>query len=109
MENISDSAIFLRNGFFLNALTRQAKNRQGKWVKLHEKWYEIGACGTGEPRVILEPGEIILSKLKRYNGTFFTEFRLVYGIEGNEVYSNIFMDHIDENILLERMKGPAYE
>ena len=99
VRNISDSIIYLGRTFSVYFINREAKNRNGKWVKIDKKLYEAGICGTGQPYIILKPNEIVISKLKRYSGNFLTDFRLVFGFDNNVVYSNTFRDFINERML----------
>jgi hypothetical protein len=99
IKNISDSAVYLGQTFSVFFINREAKNRNGEWVKVDKKLSELGTCGTNEPTIILNPDEIVISKLRRYSGSFVTDFRLVLGYDNNIVYSNIFKDAIDERKL----------
>ena len=80
-------------------INREAKNRDGKWVKIDKKLSELGICGTGQPNIILHPDETVIGKMKRYKGPFVTDFRLVFGYHDQIVYSNTFRDSIDERTL----------
>jgi len=99
IRNISDSLIYMGRTFSLFLIHREAKNKNGEWIKIDKNLREIGICGTGEPTIILKPNEIIVSKVKRYKGDFVTDFRLVFGYGDNVVYSNIFKDSIDQRTL----------
>jgi hypothetical protein len=95
IRNISDSIIYLGRTFSVYFIYREAKNKNGEWVKVDKKLSELSICGTGEPTISLKPNEIVVSKVKRYKGNFITDFRLVFGYGNNIVYSNIFKDFID--------------
>lgn len=95
IQNISDSVIYLGKTFSVFFLNREAKDRNGNWIKVDKKLSELGICGTGQPIIILNPNEIVISKIRRYEGSFITDFRLVFGYDNNIVYSNIFKDSID--------------
>lgn len=99
IRNISDSTIYLGRTFSVFFINREAKNRNGDWVKVDKKLSDLGICGTGQPTIILKPQELVLAKVKRYRGTFVTDFRLVFGYGNNVVYSNVFRDSIDERTL----------
>ena len=99
IKNISDSTIYLGRTFSIFFINREAKNKNGKWIKVDKKLSELGICGTGQPTIILHPNELAISKLKRYKGSFVTDFRLVFGYDNNIVYSNIFRDSLDERTL----------
>jgi len=99
IKNISDSTIYMGRTFSVFFINREAKNRNGDWVKVDEKLSDLGICGSAQPTIILKPGELVLAKVKRYKGTFVTDFRLVFGYGNNVVYSNVFRDSIDERTL----------
>lgn len=99
IKNISDSTVYLGRTFSVFFINREAKNKNGSWVKVDKKLSELGICGTGEPTIILKPNELVISKVKRYKGSFVTDFRLVFGYDSNIVYSNVFRDSIDERTL----------
>ena len=99
LQNVSDSSLYLGRTFELYYLTRQVKNKNGQWVSLDKNLSEAELCLTGQPTITLHPKEIIISKLKRYSGSFLTDFRFAFGTKDNVVYSNIFKDFIDERII----------
>ena len=99
IQNISDTAIYLGRTFSVYSIHREAKDRRGRWVNVDRSLSEAGICLTGEPTIILKPGEIVISKVRRYKGAFHTEFRLVLKHEKGIVYSNVFRDWIDERSL----------
>jgi hypothetical protein len=96
ISNISDSTVFMGLTFSVFLMHREAKDKNGKWVKIDKKLSESDFCRTGEPRIILRPNEIMISKVKRYKGPYVTDFRLAFGINKNIVYSNVFRDSMDE-------------
>lgn len=87
IQNISDSSLYLVRTFDIYYITRQVKNKYGHWTDLDKRLSEIEICLTGQPLIVLKPKEIVISKLKRYSGKFFTEFRLAFGTRKNVVYS----------------------
>jgi hypothetical protein len=99
LKNVSDSTVYLGRTFSVFFINREAKNKKGNWVRVDKKLCELGICGTGEPTIILKPNELVISKIKRYKGSFVTDFRLVFGYDNNIVYSNVFRDSIDERTL----------
>lgn len=99
LENISDSSIYLGRTFEVYFLIRQVLNKNGQWINLDRSLSETISCLSGQPTIILYPNEIIISKFKRYNGTFLTSFRFAFGTQKNVVYSNDFTDYIDEGII----------
>lgn len=98
INNISDSSIYLGHTFSLFAISREAKDKNGNWVQVEKTVREVELCGTCGPFVRLQPGELIISKVKRYKGTVVTDFRLKFGYDNNIVYSNTFTDSVDERI-----------
>jgi hypothetical protein len=105
IQNISDSHIYLGNGFELEYITREAKDAQGNWIKVDNTLNEMGICGTGSPRIFLAPQELLIAKLKRYKGNFVTDFRLRLGIGDSFMYSNTFRDSIDLKTLQQPKRG----
>ena len=99
IKNISDTALYMGRTFSVFFIHREAKDKNGQWIKIDRKLSEFGFCLTGEPSITLKPGEIIISKLRWYEGNFLTDFRLVFGYNNNVVYSNTFKDYIDERAL----------
>jgi len=98
IKNISDSTIYLGISFSLIYLNREIKDSAGKWIKIDESIDKAAICGTGQPHVLLKPGEILLAKVQRYKGDFVTDCRFVFGYGNNFVYSNTFKDSVDERI-----------
>jgi len=103
LQNASDSSLYLGRTFELYYLTRQVKNKDGQWVSLDKNLSEAELCLTGQPTITLQPKDIIISKCKRYAGSFLTDFRFAFGTKNNVVYSNIFKDFIDEKIILNKL------
>ena len=99
ISNISDSAIYLGRTFFAFFIHREAKDKNGRWVKVDKKLSELNICGTDEPTITLNPNNVLISKVKRYKGVFVTDFRLAFGYDSNIVYSNTFRDSIGERML----------
>lgn len=99
IKNISGSKIYVGPGFSVFFIHREAKNRNGDWVRIDQKLSEMNICRTGAPTISLRPNEFLVSKLKRYQGAFVTDFRLVFGTDDRMVYSNVFRDAIDEKML----------
>ncbi len=105
VRNISDSAIHLGGMFSLQFMHREVKDRQGNWIKIERKLSEYSFCTTGAPIVLLCPQDIVISKLRRYSGSFVTDFRLVLGDGDQAVYSNVFRDSIDPAVFEEEIIG----
>lgn len=101
IKNISDTVLYMGRTFAVFFIHRESKDRNGKWIKIDRKLSEVGLCLTGEPSITLQPGEIMVSKVKRCKGNFLTDFRLAFGYGGNVVYSNTFKDYIDERAFRE--------
>lgn len=98
IKNISDSIICMGETFSVYYMHRELKNRHGQWIQMEKSLSQELFCGTGQPTIFIKPGEIILSKVKHYKGTFKTDCRLVFGRNGRVVYSNVFSELIDESI-----------
>jgi hypothetical protein len=90
IRNISDSFVWMGRTFSVYFLHLELKDRQGNWIRTGKKLSEQGICGTGEPSVYLKPGEIIISKVRCYQGPVRMEARLAFGSLGQQVYSNAF-------------------
>lgn len=88
-------ALFFIGHCWLLPLTRQAKDKNGRWVDMEEPFQF--ACGTGCSDIVLLPNEIVVSKLILNKGDIKTETRLRYSSFGNTVYSNMFMEYIDSS------------
>ncbi|HEY8896446.1 MAG TPA: hypothetical protein VIM79_16585 [Niastella sp.] len=101
IKNISDTILYMGRTFSVFFIHREAKDRNGQWITIDRQLSNVGLCLTGEPSITLKPGEIIVSKIRRCEGSFLTEFRLVFGYRDNVVYSNTFKDYIDERALSE--------
>jgi hypothetical protein len=99
IKNISDTVLYVGMTFSVFFIHREAKDRNGQWIKIDRNLSNAGLCLTGEPSITLKPGELIVSKVRRYEGSFLTDFRLVFGYRNNVVYSNTFKDYIDERAL----------
>jgi hypothetical protein len=96
ISNISDSTVFMGLTFSVFLMHREARDKNGKWVKIDKPLHKSGICKTGQPRIILRPNEIMISKVKRYKGSYVTDFRLAFGLDNDIVYSNVFRDSMDE-------------
>lgn len=90
ITNISDSLIYLSDCWLIENIIMQAKNEYGQWVDI-EKPYKF-FCGTGCRPIIMEPKQIVLLKMMRYEGQFMTECRLKYSKRENTIYSNSFVE-----------------
>ena len=108
IKNISDTVLYMGRTFSVYFIHREAKDRNGQWIKIDRELSNVGLCLSGEPSITLKPGEIIVSKVRRCEGSFLTEFRLVFGYRNNVVYSNTFKDYIDERALSDSSTLSSY-
>jgi len=99
IHNLSDTALWLGRSFSLDYLYREVQNKNGAWVKIEKMISEMDLCGTGQPNVILEAGEIILAKVPRYKGDAPAKCRLVMKHLNQTVYSNVFVDQVERSLL----------
>lgn len=99
INNLSDSAIYIGRTFSVYQMFVEARDLKGKWVKLNKKLSELPLCLAGEPVILLHSGQVLLTKFRRYTGSFVTEFRLVLGTDKDPVYSNTFTDSIEPELL----------
>ncbi len=60
-------------------------------------------CGYGARQIIAGPHQMIVAKLLRYKGDYFTECRLKCGRRGRYLYSNSFYDYIDKRQLTDTL------
>ena len=105
IKNISDSTIYLGRTFSVYFIGREIKNKEGNWIKVGKKLSELGLCLTDEPTITLKPNEFLISKVRRYEGTLFAECRLAFEHKNRIVYSNVFMDSVDERTLIVARKS----
>lgn len=106
IRNISDTIMWIGPTFSIIHMHLECRDKQGKWIAI-QKIYE--GCGTGQPRIYLKPGEIIITKLCRLQGSFLTECRLAFGYEDQQVYSNVFTASVNELLLSVPYQQPDYE
>jgi len=94
--NDSDSIFSVGSHNAVGYLIREAKNRQGQWAPLESptRYY----CGTNKRDLVLEPKQVLIAKLIRHQGAYKTECRLKFTKWGHSIYSNPFVDFIDENL-----------
>lgn len=100
IKNISDSVIWMGHTYSVYFLRREFRNQQGQWIKVGSSLHELSLCLANEPSIYLRPGEIMLSKMAHYQGSFVTECRLAFGRKnGKMLYSPVFRASIDETFL----------
>lgn len=100
IRNVSDTAVSLGITFNVFQMHREMLNSRGQWVKVSEKLCEGWYCGTGQPHIILMPGEIIVSKVPHLAGKHAIPCRLALGRcrDTSQVYSNIFTEHVSDDL-----------
>ncbi|GGH77910.1 hypothetical protein HNQ91_004001 [Filimonas zeae] len=96
LRNICDSIVWIGRSFDIIFMRLECRNRQGEWVAVQQR---MEGCGTGQPSIYLRPGEIIIAKSSRLQGSFTTDCRLVFGRDDRIVYSNTFREAINETLL----------
>lgn len=99
--NLSDSFVSLGMFNMLTNLVRQAKNQKGQWQDIETQTFFM--CGTGARDIVAGPQQMIVAKLLRYKGDYFTECRLKLGRKNEYVYSNSFYDYIDKRQLTDTL------
>lgn len=99
--NTSDSFIYLGEYNLLLNIVRQAKNNKGQWLDIENPADFF--CGYGARQIIAGPHQMIVAKLLRYKGDYFTECRLKCGRRGRYLYSNSFYDYIDKRQLTDTL------
>ncbi len=103
IHNQSDSVFSVGSHNAVGYLIREARNRQGQWVPLESPVEYF--CGTGKRDLILEPNQLLLAKLVRYQGDYRTQCRLKFTRWKQTVYSNTFVDFINESQLQNQMQN----
>ena len=93
MKNISKDTMNIGYAEFLPIII-EAKDRNGNWNAIQKKF--TFDCGTGIQNFYFAPNNIIISSMKKFNGTFKTKLRLKYDFVGTEIYSNIIDGEINE-------------
>lgn len=101
VRNLTDSLLYIGDCWDWTNIVRQVKNSEGRWIDIEIPFKYV--CGTGCRPIVLEENQIMIAKLMRYKGNYKIECRLKLKLWNNEVYSNIFFDHIDINQIQERM------
>ncbi|MDJ1503039.1 hypothetical protein [Xanthocytophaga agilis] len=91
--NTSDSifSVGIRNA--VGNLVREIYTLSGQWVPL-EKPIDY-FCATYSRDLVIEPNNILVAKLLRYEGEVKALFRLKYMYHQSIVYSNTFEDYVD--------------
>ncbi|HTJ52842.1 MAG TPA: hypothetical protein VL443_25475 [Cyclobacteriaceae bacterium] len=97
IKNNSDSLVQLGSHNAVGYLTKEAKNNKGDWIQIEEPIKPY--CGTAKKQLIMEPGDILITKMIKHKANLKVECRLklrLSYIEGTYVtYSNTFVDQID--------------
>lgn len=96
--NLSDSFVSLGMFNMLTNLVRQAKNEKGQWQDIETQSFFM--CGSGARDIVAGPQQMIVAKLLRYKGDYFTECRLKLS---KNLYSNTFYDYIDKRQLTDTL------
>lgn len=109
IRNISDSIMQMGRTFAMFYMHLECKDKRGRWIPIQKNLDSYGLCLTGQPYLYLKPGEIIITKLSRLQGSFLTECRLAFGYEEQLVYSNVFTAPINELLLSVPYQRPDYE
>ena len=101
IRNASDTAVSLGITFSVFQIHREMLNSRGQWIKVNEKLCEDWFCGTGQPKIYLMPGELIISKIGHFNGAHAISCRLALGHcnDTSQVYSNTFTEYLDDRLL----------
>lgn len=99
-RNISDTAIYMGLTCSVFYMHREMLNKKGEWVKIGNKLSEDLFCATGQPDIILKPGEVMISKVSHYGGEHPVACRLAFGRRDHpQVYSNVFTECVDDSLL----------
>lgn len=101
VHNQCDSLISVGIFSELGHTVRQVKDEQGNWKDIEAPIRYF--CGTGARDIIIEPGQMLVAKLLRYNGDYKAECRLKYSRGKSTVYSNTFTDYIDKRQLTDTL------
>ncbi len=95
MINRSDSFLLVGSHNIVRWMTREVKDHNGQWIEIEKPIRDL--CGTARRDIIIEPGNVLIAKLIRYEGRELMECRLKYKYGRQVVYSNVFMDYFDRN------------
>ncbi len=100
--NLSDSILFVGHFSELGHTVREAKDRQGHWKEI-ENLLDYG-CFYAARNLLIRPREVLIAKMLRYEGNFKTLCRLKFKMRKAVVYSNTFMDYINEKQLTDSLR-----
>ncbi|MBT1712010.1 hypothetical protein KK062_27455 [Fulvivirgaceae bacterium PWU5] len=91
--NYAKAPLYVASFSELRHTVRQTKDSLGNWVDIENQisyW-----CGTGSQAKFIQPGQMLVAKALRKKGNLKVECRLRFHYYGNDVYSNIYLDYID--------------
>jgi hypothetical protein len=105
ITNMSDSLVLIGSHNFVGYLTREVQDKDGNWIEIEHRLTDL--CGTAKRSLVLEPNDIIVAKLLRYQGDTMFLFRLKLSIkfgnvEAYRTYSNEYSDYFDMDLTAPR-------
>jgi hypothetical protein len=105
ITNLSDSLVMMGSHNFVGYLTREVQDRDGNWNEVEHRL--TGLCGTAKRSLILEPNDVIVAKLLRYQGDAKFPCRLKLSIkfanvDAYKTYSNVYMDYFNKDVALQK-------
>ena len=95
--NHSDSLLMPGRHNLVSKMTREAMDENGHWVEIEQKTSFF--CGTFKRDLVIDPKNILVAKLVRYQGDTKVKFRLKFMFLNQCVYSNVFTDYFDKDHL----------
>ncbi len=101
IRNISDSLLYVGDCWDRINVVRQVKTKKGYWrdIEIPARYW----CATGCRPIIMEPNQILISKMMRFRGDSKVECRLKYTAWKYTIYSNTFFDHLNQKQFQEPM------
>jgi hypothetical protein len=98
ITNLSDSLVMMGSHNFVGYLTREVQDKDGNWIEIERPLTDL--CGTAKRSLILQPSDIMVAKLLRYEGDTKALCRLKASIkfgnaEAYRTYSNEYMDYFN--------------
>lgn len=88
--NRSDSLLLVGSHSMVRWMTREVMDNNGQWIEVEKPIRDL--CGTARRDIIIDPGDILIAKLIRYEGDELVKWRLKYKHGNEAVYSNVFVD-----------------
>lgn len=99
--NLVDKPLYVATFTELRHTVRQTKDNHGNWIDIETPISYF--CGTGSQPKLIHKGQILVAKALLHNGDLKKECRLKFQYKNNVVYSNTYIDYVDND----QLKKPA--